>query len=689
MADPKSKKQWIDSLTYDAARRALEAIDDVDSELESLAKSEFPSIKGYIIHDRLGGGGGGDVYRAIRKGSENPVALKLLSARLGSGTRAKRAWRELDILQQLREPCIPRLLDHGTHQGRMYLAMEYIEGLNLLEYCNQSNLTIKQRVSMLALAVDAVHCLHEVGVLHRDLKPSNILVGKNEKPVLIDLGIATLLTVNIQETLTEPGQPLGSPAFMAPEQARGERVSTRSDVYGLGATAYMLLTGNTPHDMDTNLHEAIRRVAQDHPRDIRDLDAHIPKPLAAVLTKAVSPNAKDRYASAAEFAADLRRWLNHEPVEAGGISLLQRIIRSMARHPIRATAALCITIAVASVASAWGSIWWINSRPVGIELDQDYRKWLRLRSYSGNVVHTWQAGENNRIIKSHIVEIGESLGGGKAVLFGILSRKDNDPNAQFFAYDFHDPNKLLWSTGTGPPLIKMPEPISVVEGNQFALGSVVIEDIFPDIPGKEIVTVHGHTAYSPNLIRIYDQSGRIVYQVWHDGQLGQPIWIPETGTLVLSGLNSEGSWDGRGQSTLVGSRYPLIVLGIRPEVGQVYDEWIHTPGGLGTIEPAFYKCVLPLAQLQKLEEQGGVYIAINRNVILSKPQTGLFASVLAGAGHGGLIRFFLDSNGNELDREETSDYKRLRIQYPDLPDASEFRIDDLPPLLIDPRYPEE
>ncbi|MCH8153413.1 MAG: serine/threonine protein kinase [Planctomycetes bacterium] len=343
MAKKQTKEgTWIEAMDLAAAGRALSAIDSAEGALEATSESGLPAIEGYVIDRRLGGGGGGEVYRAVRTGSDQPVAIKLLNKRLGETPEAKRAWRELDVLEQLRHPSIPRLLDQGVHDGRMYFATEYVDGHPLLEHCDVNQLDRAARVELLASIADAVQALHEFGVIHRDLKPSNILIDRHGRPMLVDLGIATLLSGDVMETLTVAGAPIGSPAFMAPEQARGEKsaVSTRSDVYGLGATAYVLLTGDTPHDMDATLHEAIRRVAQDPPRDPRELEPRLPKPLAAVLAKAVVQEPENRYASAAELAADLRRWHRGEPVEAGGLSIAQRVGRHIGHHPVAATAAL-------------------------------------------------------------------------------------------------------------------------------------------------------------------------------------------------------------------------------------------------------------------------------------------------------------------------------------------------------------
>jgi serine/threonine protein kinase len=293
MTDPKPPdRTWSEAMDLDAAGRALEALDEpeVEAQPRDADRGTLPSIEGYVLDGRLGGGGGGEVYRAVRIGSDRPLAIKILNQRIGETPEARRAWRELDVLEQLRLPCLPRLLDHGMTDGRMFLVMDFIDGHPLIEHCRINDLDRAARVELLAKVADAVQSLHERGVIHRDIKPSNVIIDPNGQPVLIDLGIAALLSRSAAETLTKDGAPIGSPAYMAPEQARGEKqaISTRSDVYSLGATACKVLTGDTPHDMDATLHEAIRRVAQDEPRSPRELDPTLAKPLAAVLAKAAA-----------------------------------------------------------------------------------------------------------------------------------------------------------------------------------------------------------------------------------------------------------------------------------------------------------------------------------------------------------------------------------------------------------------
>lgn len=279
--------------------------------------SDLPKIAGYLIDRLLGKGGGGKVYLAFREQGGERVAIKLLNRSLGANARAdKRAWRELDVLSELRVPGVPPVSDYGIADGRLYITTAHVEGMTLDDHCDQKGLDARQRVELLLKVAVVLQSLHERGVIHRDVKPSNVIVGNDDQPVIIDFGIASLLGQDGSESLTVAGAPIGTVGFMAPEQARGEKdqLSTRTDVYGLGATACLLLTGQTPHDVNVPFHEAIRRVAQDPPRNPEILNQSLPASLAQIIVRATASNPEDRYPSAAAFGDDLKRWLRNEPI---------------------------------------------------------------------------------------------------------------------------------------------------------------------------------------------------------------------------------------------------------------------------------------------------------------------------------------------------------------------------------------
>ena len=326
-------------LPYRAAGALLGAISDVSlgAELDEV-DPDLPRIGAYHIDRRLGAGGSGVVYHAVRPGWSEEYAIKLLHRPVGDGLTARRALRELDVVERLRLPSLPRVFDYDVHaDGRLFIVSEYVDGLPLDQHCTAHDLDRHARVQLLVRVARVLHQLHQHGVIHRDVKPGNVLVGPDGEPRLIDLGIAALITDDPLETWSDDQGPVGSPAFMAPEQARGEPAASAIpvDLYGLGATACYLLTGQTPHLRGATLFESIRRVATTAPRRARELDPDLPAPLAAVLDRAIAGRPEDRFHSAAALADDLERWVEGRPVRSQPPSWWRNRWLSIRRHPRR------------------------------------------------------------------------------------------------------------------------------------------------------------------------------------------------------------------------------------------------------------------------------------------------------------------------------------------------------------------
>lgn len=580
------------------------------------SRQGFPRVPGYHIERPLGEGGGGAVYLACRETSDKPIALKILNARPGDKS-AQRAWRELDLLSQVHLPAVPRVLDYGRVEGgpfagRLYIATEYIDGKPIHEHCHgnaesdivdckpqsadptvqspPSRLPIRAAVSLLAKTADALHALHERGIIHRDVKPANILIDRHGDPVIIDLGIATLVAADVMETLTRDGAPIGSPAYMAPEQARGERnqISIRSDVYALGATGFFILTGQTPHALEgATLHEAIHRIATQPARDPRAINPDLPKPLAAILSKALAPDAKHRYESAAAFADDLRRWLAGEPVEAGAPTPWRTATRWITRHPVATTAAACIVLALVGVAVTTVAVFvtadYLSNRPARFEVSQDRSK-VDLLSRSGSVLHSWE----NQYAEpfAEIFDRPAHLGGGRVAV--VLTREDLSTYSQVRVYELDDLTHPHRQTSAVQQI-----PIPEWRGDQgggdvFAVPSVIPADVFPDIPGTELIAAHNCERF-PAIIRIYDLDLNILYDAWHPGALSPVFyWLPgPPGRLVCGASNNEGGdWAGRvkvweeahpgqtfdwsaiGAAAPKSDAWPLVLFVIQPEPNQ-------------------------------------------------------------------------------------------------------------------------
>ncbi|MCX8040426.1 MAG: serine/threonine protein kinase [Planctomycetota bacterium] len=272
----------------------------------------------YRLIAPLGSGGAGSVWRAVAEG-EGPlatgtaVAIKLLH-RIGPEQR-RRAAREIAALQSLAHPGIVRLLDWGESAGLHWLAMELVEGRRFDALLAEGPLASARAAELIADAAAAMAAAHRAGILHRDLKPSNLILADDGRVVIVDFGLA--IALDQESRITASDRVLGTPAYMSPEQARGERarVGPASDVYALGAVLYELLTGVPPFRAD-DARALLRLAAEATPPPPARLRPDLPRALDAIVRCAMARELEDRYASAADLAADLRRFLAGLPPRA-------------------------------------------------------------------------------------------------------------------------------------------------------------------------------------------------------------------------------------------------------------------------------------------------------------------------------------------------------------------------------------
>ncbi|HNR91767.1 MAG TPA: tetratricopeptide repeat protein [Dokdonella sp.] len=323
------------------------------------AELELPrSIGPYAILRLLGEGGMGTVYLARETQPDRLVALKVVRA--FSHDAGERLRREIDVLAQLEHANIARLYAAGEAEvgGRSWpwLALEYVEGLDLLAHAQTRSLDVAARLRLLIAVCRAVHHAHLRGVVHRDLKPGNILVDAEGAPRVLDFGIARLLE-DAGPGMTEVGQVLGTVPYMSPEQFGGDsrHIDARSDVYALGVVAYELLSGRLPHPRigRSSLFEAVDIVRNERPPP---LDAVMPGTrgdLSLVVMKALEADPARRYASASDFADDLAAVLEHRPVQARAPTRAYLLSRFVQRHrALSATiAAAVVVLLVATIVS--------------------------------------------------------------------------------------------------------------------------------------------------------------------------------------------------------------------------------------------------------------------------------------------------------------------------------------------------
>jgi tetratricopeptide (TPR) repeat protein len=312
----------------------------------------------YEITRPLGSGGMGDVYLAVRVDDyRQEVAIKVVRA----GREAAEAWErfrtERQVLAGLRHPNIARLLDGGTsHDGQPYLVMEYIEGVPVDQYCETRGLERHQSMQIFLLLCQGVAHAHEREIIHRDLKPTNVLVRADGTPIVTDFGLAKHLAADIEQTQT--GELLGTPRYMAPEQAAGQRhlIGPWTDVHSLGVILYKLLTGRHPFQGAT-MRDTLEQVCTHDPVAPRRLQSSLARDLDTICLKCLEKEPYRRYANAGALAEDVARFLAGEPVQARPVGSAGKLMRWSRRNPVPAglLAALILVMlaALASVTALW------------------------------------------------------------------------------------------------------------------------------------------------------------------------------------------------------------------------------------------------------------------------------------------------------------------------------------------------
>jgi serine/threonine protein kinase len=307
-------------------------------------ESAGSSIPGYEVLGELGRGGMGVVYKARQLKLNRVVALKMsLAGEHADPELLARFKREAEAVARLQHPNIVPIFEVGEHQRQHYFSMALVEGGSLTQRVREGPLPPREAAELVRQVAEAVHYAHQRGILHRDLKPSNILLDRDGRVQLTDFGVAKHVTGAGPEQ-TRTGAVLGTPSYMAPEQAAGGRaVSTAADVYALGAILYECLTGRPPFKGATML-ETLDQVRGQEPVRPRQLNPHLPPDLETVCLKCLQKEPHRRYLSAQALADDLRRFLVHEPIQARPHSQFERLWRWCRRNPSRSALVGCLVV---------------------------------------------------------------------------------------------------------------------------------------------------------------------------------------------------------------------------------------------------------------------------------------------------------------------------------------------------------
>jgi hypothetical protein len=274
----------------------------------------------------------GVVYRARQVSLNRVVALKMiLSGQFASQSDVTRFRAEAEAAAQLDHPCILPIYEVGAHQGQQYFSMKLVEGGSLSAKVPELVRQPRRAIEMMVKLARAVDFAHRRGVIHRDLKPANVLLDRDGMPYITDFGLARRL--GAESGLTQSGAIVGTPSYMAPEQARAERgLTTAVDVYALGAILYELLTGRPPFRAET-VFDTVIQVIEREPVRPRDIDNTVERDLETVCLKCLRKEPERRYNSAGSLADDLERWLNSEPIRARQSDPLERAVKWVKRNP--------------------------------------------------------------------------------------------------------------------------------------------------------------------------------------------------------------------------------------------------------------------------------------------------------------------------------------------------------------------
>ncbi len=502
-----------------------------------------PRIGRYRILGLLGEGGMGAVYEAEQDSPHRAVALKVIRPGFLAPAFLRRFAHEVEILGRLHHPGIAQIYEAGVAEdGQPFFAMEYIRGLPLGEYARLRALTVRARVELLARVCDAAQHAHDQGVVHRDLKPANILVDEGGQPKVLDFGVARATDADLLTGagLTRTGQLLGTPNYMSPEQVTGDpaAIDHRADVYALGVILFELLAHALPYQLTNRpLAEAARLVLeQDAPR-LGSINPELRGEVETIVGKALEKDRARRYASAADLAADLRRWLAHEPILARPPSALYYLRKFARRHTalvggVLAAFAALLVGTVVSVLFAWRAA-------ENAAVAQQEKREATYQTYRARLAAAVAALSNN-----DVADAARQLDDAPKALRGwewrhLSSRLDD--SSDVLRLRPGDPAFLLW----GPEGVRVGTFTRTGLRFRHESGTELPERPFPRFANWTSIRAGpaSHWLFAdwenPRLVRLRDETGRVMCMIKpREGTPGQLALSPDR-TRVAVGLDIE------------------------------------------------------------------------------------------------------------------------------------------------------
>jgi WD40 repeat protein len=508
-------------------------------------------LEGYRILAEIGRGGMGVVYRAFQHRLNRLVAIKMiLAGQLANPEDRVRFQLEGELLGRLHHPNFVQVYEVGTLEVaggavQPYLVLEHVDGGSLKNKLTERPLDYREAARLVLVLARAMEAAHAQGIVHRDLKPANVLIDRDGTLKITDFGLAKELSGGA--SLTPAGATLGTPGYMAPEQARGGMVGPGVDVYALGAILYELLTGRPPFVGDTPV-VVVLQVLQQPPSPLRQLRPGIPRDLEVICLKCLEKEVGRRYPRAADLARDLECWLENRPIRARPAGKLERVSKWARRHPLPAAliAFLVLSLILGSAVSTYYGVTAMRRAAEAQDaLDKEaeahrradkateavrWERYLAEIAAASNAMRLSNVGPARRALegapahyrnwewlylRSQLDGAGGVLDGHKGRVFGISF----SPDGKRLASASDDRTVRLWDVRAGKEVAALRIPSGFVSGVHFS----------PD--GSRLVS-------GTSLVRLWDATtGDLRWEATSNGNAMCPIWSPDGRFLAACGAD--------------------------------------------------------------------------------------------------------------------------------------------------------